>query len=289
MMITQCFVHSYKQQLNAKGVRKLDEYYDGISTQLKARFTQVMIMHVDSLKLAVPIFLGSIDWRTPHYVTRRCAEFIASLLTLNSQYSIALNNLDIEGPMKSLRVEMIHLMERMGATYAGDKKILFLINNYALIVTLVKEHSVSSVDTEHIEKLLDTEAEKYGEGQLIKYFSKLLTFVRAHSVKDKSGKVTITQPTCDAKTIEEILRSFTGDNYWKDSIDKIYTAGIMQNFPNFITGRMIFSKILTILYTHYSMLSDIITQHYKDLKSNKYYIPISEMRYKIKELTPPDD
>jgi len=289
MLVIQCFVQYYKQQLNSKSSRSLDGYFDTISSYLKARFIQVMTLHVDSLKQAIPSSLGPIDdYRRPHYVTRRYAEFLASLLILKSNHSDVLKQFDMDALMKNLRVEIISLLERMAATCAKEGKLLFLINNYALINALVKEHNVASADTEHLEKLLDTEAEKYGEGQLIKYFSKLLTFVRAHSVKDKAGKVTPTQPTCEPKSVEEILRSFTENNYWKTSIENIHQT-IMENFPDFLNGRTIFMKLLTSLFFHYSLLSDIITQYFKDLRSSKYYIPISDLRYKIKELTPADD
>jgi len=288
MLAVQCFVQAYKQQLNNKGSRTLDGFFDGTSSQLKVRFTQVINLHVDSLKQALPNSLGPIDWKSPHYVTRRYAEFLASLLILKGQHSDALKPFDMDALMKTLRVEIINLLERMAATCPKDGKLLFLINNYALINTLIKEHNVISADTEHLEKLLDTESEKYAEGQLIKYFSRLLTFVRAHTVKDKAGKITPTQPTCAPQTIEEILRSFTENNYWKKSIENIHET-IMENFPNFLNGRTIFMKLLTSLFFHYSMLSEIITQYYKDLRSSKYYIPISDLRYLIKELTPADD
>uniref|UniRef100_A0A6B2KZ04 Vacuolar protein sorting-associated protein 52 homolog n=1 Tax=Arcella intermedia TaxID=1963864 RepID=A0A6B2KZ04_9EUKA len=286
-LIIQIFLHSYKFQLHQRGTRNLDSYFDNLSTNIKFRVKQVMDLHTESVREAVPMFLGSIDWKSPHYVTRRYSEFLSSVLSLKGQYSEALKGLDIEQSLRDLRAEMITLLENLGGANSEDKKNLFLINNYALVNTLCKEHNISSPETECFEKLLEGETEKYQDAQLVRYFSKLISFVKANSQKDKNNKVTVSQPSCDSKTIEGILRSFTENNYWKDSLTKI-NESIMQNFPNFLTGRMIWNRVLTNMFNYYSLLTDIITQYYKDLRTSDYFIPIIEMRYKIKELTSAD-
>lgn len=72
----------------------LDHFLTTINQTLWPRFQAVMDLHVGSVRKAVAtgasgFFAGNMD-STPHYVTRRYGEFVASLLSLNHGYEDAL-------------------------------------------------------------------------------------------------------------------------------------------------------------------------------------------------------
>jgi len=280
---------NYKQQLNSKNVRNIDYFFEEITESLKNRFIQVMNLHIDSLRSAIPMLIGSIESRTPYYITRRYAEFCTSLLYLKKDYENFLKSYDLDNFLKTLRVEMLSLLERMGSTLGSEKKQLFLINNYALICTLMKAPEINSPEADYIERLFEVETDRYAENLLTKHFSKLLTFVRANSVKDQTGKINPQQPKSNAEhqtkleTIVEVQRSLTDNNNWKENFVKI-NKGIMETFPNFITGTNIFMKLKNNFYVHYGVFHDIISAYYKELKNNQYYLNPSDIRYVLKDL-----
>jgi len=122
MIIIQIIMCNYKQQLNSKNVRVIDTYFQEVSDLLKNRFSQVMTSHVESLRGAIPLLVGSIDYRSPHYITRRYAELCTSLLLLKKDHENLLRVFDLDNCLKSLRVEMLSLLERMGSTLSTEKK-----------------------------------------------------------------------------------------------------------------------------------------------------------------------
>merc|ERR1711991_875117 len=84
---------SYAQHLvmQRRRIPILDSFFDRISLLLWPRFKFVLDANIKSLRSANVKRLGSFDM-TPHYVTRRFAELVASLMKLHSSGGLVDNN-----------------------------------------------------------------------------------------------------------------------------------------------------------------------------------------------------
>lgn len=68
----------------------LDHFLNLVNILLWPRFQHIMGLHIESMKKADPKKLMTTKDPLPHIITRRYAEFSASILTLNQGYEDAL-------------------------------------------------------------------------------------------------------------------------------------------------------------------------------------------------------
>ena len=98
------------------------------------KLQQIMNLHIESLRGAVPSRLLQQKDVRPHYITRRYSELSVSLLTLNEGHEDA----TLTSSFVRLRSEYENLMNRLSHEFPDSKlKTIFLINNYDLIVSLM--------------------------------------------------------------------------------------------------------------------------------------------------------
>jgi uncharacterized membrane protein len=101
-------------------------------------YQAVADMHIASMKTCNHRNLWTEDI-CAHYVVRRYAEFTASMLALNADYG----DPQIDHILERLRSAVCHLMLRVAHLYPATKQhIMFLINNYDMVLTVLKEAGV---------------------------------------------------------------------------------------------------------------------------------------------------
>lgn len=283
-------MHTYQQSslISPVSGTEISSYFTSLTPELQKRFSFLLEQHKESVVSANPTDLGEINFCAGHFVTRRYAELLASILVLNKEFPAALKSFGIEKEMKPLRVAISGLLGRLGDLLEDNQeKMLFLINNYDVILSVTTEREITnSQDTQHFESLLSGMIDKYVNAQLQKHFSSLLQFVKKHAVPDdETGAWQISaQPQCDAKVIEDILREFAESDYWKKRVEEI-NKEIMKSFHNFETGTVIFEKVLSSLFDYYACLSDVIGLYFKELRGNKYFIAKTELTYMMRNFT----
>lgn len=112
----------------------LDNFLNATNMMLWPKFQQVMDLHIDSLRQAVPSRLLQQKDVRPHYITRRYYEISVSLLFLNQGYEDA----SLTSSLVRLRSEFENLINRLAHEFPDAKqRTVFLINNYDLIVSLM--------------------------------------------------------------------------------------------------------------------------------------------------------
>ena len=126
--------HAQRLIMQRRRIPSLDAFFDRISMLLWPRFKQVFDNNVKSIKNSNLKKLGPIEL-TPHFVSRRYAEFVSSILSLQSGF----NTLGVGGggeymlqnDLLIIRNEMIKLLERLSLFLQNDKdRKVFLINNF---------------------------------------------------------------------------------------------------------------------------------------------------------------
>lgn len=111
-----------------------DNYLNGLNLLLWPRFQAIIDLHIDSLKKAQLSRLLITKDTHPHYITRRYAEFAASILTLSGGYNDAL----LTNSLMRLRNEVEALLFRMSGEMPDKRfRAIFLINNYDLVSSIL--------------------------------------------------------------------------------------------------------------------------------------------------------
>jgi len=184
--------------------------------------------------------------------------------------------------LSKLREELEKLLIRLvDAKYKDWKsKCIFLMNNYDLIVSMMSEKNISSVDGLQFQKLLDLKTNDFAHDELIKSFGRLVSFVKEHEVlTDENNNEHVKLPK--EEEVESLLKEFNVN--WKIELEKI-NNGIIKVFSNLKRGMKVFEKIMEEMIEAYTKLVKIIKKHYKNLRLSKFFTPETEITYEMKRL-----
>lgn len=241
----------------------LDNYFASAIELLKPRFQHVVYMHVQSLKAVEPSRLQSLD-HTPHYITRRFAEFFAGFVAIQLESGADTTHADLfTSILLQLKQEMDGLLLRMAAEFRERKhQLVFLINNYDMVQSVMLERLASTpsatamsgsgtatsasgavtgtaiADCRELLAVRDSLNQRVGEyveELLSHHFGELIEFV-------KSGERLVGDSSCAALSNAEsdrvvrLVRQFNAT--WKKATEDL-NGEIMRSFSNFRNGTSI--------------------------------------------------
>ncbi|TPX37558.1 hypothetical protein SmJEL517_g00456 [Synchytrium microbalum] len=218
----------------------LENYMNATNMVLWPRFQAIMDMHIESVKKAIPGKLLPTKDVHPHYLTRRYAEFSASILTLNQGYDDAL----LINSLQRLRTEVEALLFRMSGEFSDRKsRLVFMINNYDLVASILTEHTASSFDQEkdYFGGMLTNKTTEFVEEELKPVFGFLMNFVNHGELEQDVNNI---QP----EKFDQVASEFTAT--WKNALNSI-NASVIQSFPNFQNGARVLQSVLTRLVLYY--------------------------------------
>ncbi|KAI8822052.1 Sac2 family-domain-containing protein [Fimicolochytrium jonesii] len=258
--------------MQARRIPCLESFMNATNMLLWPRFQAIMDMHIDSLKKASPRSLLPSKDVHPHYITRRYAEFSASILTLNQGYDDAL----LINSLFRLRTEVEHLLMRMSGEFPDPKqKLVFLINNLDLVVSILSEHSTSSFEQEksHFTTLLESKTNEYVDEELKPYFANLMRFVSTA----ESG---LDLASLQEENFERIAAEFNQN--WKGALGNI-NQSVMQSFANFQNGARILHHALTQLVLYYKRFMSLWDKRFLNRKPKVQPIGLQSVMVEIKK------
>ncbi|KAJ7297457.1 hypothetical protein O6H91_Y056000 [Diphasiastrum complanatum] len=213
------------------------------------RFKMVFDMHLNSLRTANVRTLWEDDVH-PHYVMRRYAEFSASLLQLNTEHGD--NQLELN--LERLRVAADDLLVKLARMFRKQKQqTIFLINNYDMVLAVLKEASTDGGKTQQqFEELLKSSSTVFVEELLREHFLPLISFVKTRAGEDAGSSSA--QPIT-VEEVEPLGKDFA--NRWKEAIELMH-KDVITSFSNFVCGMEILRAALTQLLLYYTRLSDCL-------------------------------
>ncbi|XP_016509227.1 vacuolar protein sorting-associated protein 52 A-like isoform X2 [Nicotiana tabacum] len=274
LMLMIRIIHQHQLVMSRRRIPCLDSYLDKVNIALWPRFKMVFDLHLNSLRNANIRTLWEDDVH-PHYVIRRYAEFTASLIHLNVEYGDGQLELNLE----RLRMTVDDLLVKLAQMFAKQKQqTVFLINNYDMIISVLKEAGPDGGKIQqHFEELLKNNTSIFVEELLLEHFSDLIKFVKTRGSEDPS--IGTERPITIAE-VEPIVKDFA--SRWKAAIELMHND-VITSFSNFLCGMDILRAALTQLLLYYTRLSDCIKRINSGSTLNKDLVSISSIMYEIRK------
>mmetsp|Transcript_10512 Transcript_10512/g.23326 ORF Transcript_10512/g.23326 Transcript_10512/m.23326 type:complete len:663 (-) Transcript_10512:102-2090(-) len=256
LLIMIRMTHLLRLVMQRRRIPVLDALFDRISLLLWPRFKQVFDANLKSIKGANARKLGPVDV-TPHYVSRRYAQLMCSVITLNSG---DLGGGDmLQQDMHQMRTEMISLLERLSALLPNVKdRRVFFINNFDAILSVFQERSIMCEEVQRFEDLLMQQRELFAEEEIQSSFPQLIAFVK-EAERAIAELPAGTAPTVDEPTVEALVRDFASN--WRPGIEQI-NNDVLAHFAALRNGMEILKQVLTQLLLYYTRFQDVIKKAY---------------------------
>jgi len=277
-------LQKYKVLMSKRLVSVLDPFFESAMNDLVDRFFYVFELNTTSIRNVQPKdILQSIELQ-PHYITRRYAELVVSVLYLSAISSemgdktfVERMNLNLD----RMREEMAKCLMKMCEAKFKDwrSQTIFYINNYDLIVSVIKEREMKGADVAKWEKNLTIKINDFTVAEMKKPFGKLLEFAAVHgpSVADdnnnEDGKTTAKEEEVDA-----LLKNV--DANWKKELEAI-NNNLLKEFSNFKCGSRLFQKIVDDVVAAYNVLVKVTKKYFPNLRKN---LPQKDITYDMKKM-----
>ncbi|KAF7059411.1 hypothetical protein CFC21_066323 [Triticum aestivum] len=273
IMLMIRIIHQHQLIMFKRRIPCLDSYLDKVNMSLWPRFKMVFDLHLSSLRNANIKTLWEDDVH-PHYVTRRYAEFTASLVHLNVEYGDGQLDLNLE----RLRMAIEDLLVKLAKMFPKPKmQTVFLINNYDLTIAILKEAGTEGGKTQlHFEEVLKSNIAIYVEEVLLEHFSDLIKFVKTRTSEDPASS----SDKANIGDVEPLVKDFA--NRWKAAIELMH-KDVITSFSNFLCGMEILKAALTQLLLYYTRLTECVKRVNGGSALNKDLVSISSILYEIKK------
>ncbi|PUZ40654.1 hypothetical protein GQ55_9G441700 [Panicum hallii var. hallii] len=273
IMLMIRIIHQHQLIMFRRRIPCLDSYLDKVNMSLWPRFKMVFDLHLNSLRNANIKTLWEDDVH-PHYVTRRYAEFTASLVHLNVEHGDGQLDLNLE----RLRMAIEDLLVKLAKMFSKPKlQTIFLINNYDLIIAILKEAGTEGGKAQlYFEEVLKSNIAIYVEELLQEHFSDLIRFVKtrpADETATSSEKVGIPE-------VEPLVKDFA--SRYKAAIELMH-KDVITSFSNFLCGMEILRAALAQLLLYYTRLTECAKRINGGSALNKDLVSISSILFEIKK------
>lgn len=223
-----------------RGISEICRYFQSLNMILWPRFQLIINNHIENLKKIDPEKVDSGNNPLPHQITRKYADYITAILTLNNGFddTLLLNNLN------RLRSELEILLFKISAVYKQRKqRILFLLNNYNLIITILKENLKPNFQEEidYFSELFNNKMMEYVEEELNVYIGSMMQLLNKLNYKQNSN--------INDDSFINIAKTFNQN--WKMHIQNI-NDDIYKSFPNYQICTVALHLVLTQFVFYYT-------------------------------------
>ncbi|XP_044752013.1 vacuolar protein sorting-associated protein 52 homolog [Coccinella septempunctata] len=262
----------YKIMCHKRCVPALDYYWENLEKCLLARFEYVCHLNIQSIRDCDPSkFQPEMG---PHYITRRYAEFSAALVGISENFPNEL----INRLLAELQEEVELFILRMAGIFPQRKEqLIFLINNYDMILNIILEHTRdNSKEVETFKQRLSAKSGEYVEEILSPYFGSMIEHVREAEGFLHKGKVD--QYKALESRVGGIVQHFSQS--WKKSLEEL-NREVLISFPNLVTGSSLLQLALTQLVQYYHRFHKLLPQSARSQLVNIHNIMIEMKKYKI--------
>ncbi|KAJ1453549.1 Sac2 family-domain-containing protein [Pelagophyceae sp. CCMP2097] len=211
---------------------------------------------------------------TPHFVSRQYADLATSVLALFDASAKHAFEDRLVSALDHLREATVDLLGVFAAK--SDMPVVFLINNYDVVVRAFQERNVEAGMFE--KKLVQLRAE-YVESALLDKCGALTEFVR--KTDEAKDALAAGRPLdLDAAVVESVAREF--QEQWKSTVSSL-NGDVLRHFCNFRNGLEILKMCLQRLLRCYSRFLDIIKKAWRRPPPfAQYLVPTASILNEVK-------
>ncbi|CAD2099384.1 vacuolar protein sorting-associated protein 52, putative [Plasmodium vinckei] len=157
-----------------------------------------------------------------------------------------------------------------------NDKLLFLINNYYHIITILKNNKINEEKINPFEKLIEKDISSYIDLQLNKYIKDIIFFVSKHEQiienseqekDDTSDNTTNILSQVDTQLMESTALCFTSE--WKQLLKNVEQE-ILKSFSNRVNSINILKMLNTKILLYFTRYHQLIKKMFENLEMPVY-------------------
>ena len=269
-------IYRYRLLAHKRAVPTLDSYWETIVKIIWPRFEFIFQLHIQSIRLCDIQKLLPFDTR-PHYITRRYAEFSASIMTINDTFP----DERVSILLGVLQNEVENMILKMASLFNNPKEqLIFLINNYDMILgVLIERKKEDSKESENIKQILNKRIQDFVEELLCPHFGGMIAFVKdCESYIEKNDLEALKR---EEPKVTNLIKSFNSG--WRKALEEM-SREVMTSFTNFKNGNNIQQSALTQIIQYYHRFTKIVSQNaFKNNANRSEIINIHQLMVEIKK------
>ena len=246
------------KRFRLKSPKALDKYWDGVIGALKQRLGLLLKMNVQSVRDCDVSRIKTVDQR-PHYITRRYAEFVAGFLGVINKTENEEDNDFVRSLLSDLQQEVERFVLKLASrAFSKNRKeqLIFLINNYDLVLSVIVLQAESSREADSFKDLLATRSSEYVEQVLFPHFGALIRFIQSAELLVQKSPSSDFSQSSEFRSLSALIAEFNAG--WKSALDAI-NKEVLGSFPNFKNGTNILQQALTAFVQYYHRLHKVLS------------------------------
>jgi len=244
-------VQRYQLLCHKRCVPGLDKFWESMNGILWPRLTQVLELNISSVRDCDPNKMKPLDVR-PHYITRRYAEYSAAIVGINETFP----HEQMHKLLAFLQEEVEALILRLAGSFPARKEqLLFLINNYDVIMSIIIERTRDDTkESDAFREQLRVRSDEFVEQVLQAHFGYLVSWIKEAERKLERGDLEGLKQ--EEKRVSQIITTFGSE--WKQSLDRI-NGETLSSFPNLKLGTGLLQQTLTTLLQYYHRFTRLMS------------------------------
>jgi len=271
-----------RSSMQKRNILDLSDFFIKVDIQLKPKFKKLLDENVVSMaeasKTVSKAAQRSNGDTSPHIVTRRFAEFSASMLAI-ARFGTRDDSI-LEG-LRRLRSEYNGFLNAVSTLFTRPKlRYMFLINNIDLILSMFGQHNVTGTeDYRFFAELQEVHTAAYVEHEVADHFPDVVSFVRQF---ERTGKTTgpTKRPFSSEERVKAVLRQFASN--WRLGVQHMQD-NVLREFPNFDLGVELIRSLFARLFAYHKRCESAIESQYARLRVE--LVTSTEILYELNQRT----
>lgn len=274
---------AHRSSMQMRKIFDLSDFFIQADILLKPKFKKLFDENIASMAEASKAVTKSarrgIGDTSPHIVTRRYAEFSASLLAI-ARFGTPDDSI-LEG-LRRLRSEYTGFLNSMSTLFARPKlRYMFLINNIDLVLSVCREHAVSGAeDYKFFAELQEVHLTAYVEHEVADHFPDIVSFVRQY---ERTAKASLTsgaarRPFPSEERVRAVLRQFASN--WRLGAQHMQ-ENALREFPNYDVCAGLTRSLFAKLFAYHKRCETAIEAEYPHLKTE--LVTSTEIAYELRQ------
>lgn len=200
-------------------------------------------------------------------ITRRYAEFSAAIVGISEQFPNEL----VSRLLVDLQNEVECFIMKMAGNFSSRKEqLIFLINNYDMILTVLLEHTRdNSKEAETFRQHLSARSTEYVEEILSPHFGGIMNFVK--EIEHQLEKNPNESVSYNEHNALQLVTKFSSN--WKKAIEDI-NREITVSFQSYVTGSTLLQLALASLVQYYHRFHKLLNPNERMQLTNIHLITV---------------